>query len=234
MTTDLEQPMSRRALIVGSTFAVGAGAAYAATPRMKERRLGKNRLGDLVPPQIGAWHSVNRDGIVVAQDEESAPVDGYDQVLTRTYDASGRPTIMLLLAYGSTQGGSLQLHRPETCYPGQGFALRSFDETRLDLGDRTDIAARRFTAMRDDRVERVVYWTRVAQQFPLSTTELYVAILSAVIRGVVPDGFLVRFSTIETDNAIADAAIDQFAAQMLASVSPRGRELLVGRSSTPR
>ena len=124
-----------------------SAAAFAATPRHVEHRLLKARLADQIPRQIGPWQFVNEDGLVVAvADEDSGPRDGYDQLVTRTYAAPGLPTVMLLLAYGSTQGGSLQLHRPETCYPGQGFGLSQFAEADFHFVAGLPVYARRFTA----------------------------------------------------------------------------------------
>lgn len=223
--------LSRRAVLVGTAFACASGGAYALTPRASEQLLGKTKLGALIPAKIGAWRSADRGGVVVATDEEGAPADGYDQVLTRTYVADGLPDIMLLLAYGSTQGGSLRLHRPETCYPAQGFALGDFGELRFRFGPQgTPVAARRFTASRDDRIERVVYWTRVANSFPLDTAELYAAILRSTIKGIVPDGILVRFSSIGPNPLASDAALSQFAYDMVGDSAAQGRRLVLGNA----
>lgn len=204
-----------------------AAIAYAATPRRAERLAGV-KLGELVPREIGPWQFVSREGIVIARADEAQPEDGYDQVLSRTYAAPGLPAIMLLIAYGSTQGGSLQLHRPETCYPGQGFRLSGFDAPDLALGGPRPVAARRFTATRDERVERLVYWTRIADRFPRNTAGEYAAILASVLRGVIPEGVLVRASTIGTDIAASDAGLAEFTAALAGSLAPAGRKMLLG------
>jgi EpsI family protein len=48
----------------------------------------------------------------------------YSQFLNRVYVNATGYRIMLLLAYGSDQHGSLQADKPEVCYPAQGFALQ--------------------------------------------------------------------------------------------------------------
>lgn len=224
--------ISRRALIVGGALLCAAGGAYAITPRRSEKLLGATKLGSLIPDSAGPWRRVNREGIVVAREEEGAPADGYDQVLTRTYAADGLPDIMLLLAYGSTQGGSLRLHRPETCYPGQGFALREFREVDYRFApDAAVIRGRTFTAVRDERIERVSYWTRVSDRFPLNTAELYAAILASTLRGTVPDGILVRVSAIGGDVSVSDSALSQFLQALVAHSSLRGRQVMLGPSA---
>lgn len=228
MTTSVNierRTLLRRSLAVGSAFALTSATAYAVMPRRSEHRLAKVKLDTLIPLEIGAWRFATSDGVVVPSQE--GPVDGYDQVLTRVYDAVGLPSIMLLIAYGSTQGGSLQLHRPETCYPGQGFKLSGFSEISLRPSPDEQIAARTFTATRDDRIERLVYWTRIAESFPQSTAEEYRAIIGSVLRGIVPDGILVRVSTIGPDIGRADRALMEFAAALIDSPAA-SRPLLVG------
>jgi EpsI family protein len=41
--------------------------------------------------------------------------------------------IMLSIAYGKNQSDALQLHKPEICYPAQGFTLLAKQNTPLDL-----------------------------------------------------------------------------------------------------
>lgn len=214
-----------RSLAVGGAFAVTAAAAFAATPRRAEHRLARQKLGQLIPLRIGAWRYATSEGVVVPSEE--GPVDGYDQVLTRVYDADGLPSIMLLIAYGSTQGGSLQLHRPETCYPGQGFKMSGFSDIALQPAPGEQVAARTFTATRDDRIERLVYWTRIAGSFPRSTADEYRAIIGSVLHGVVPDGILVRVSTIGPDIARSDRALAAFSAALI-DTPVAARPLLVG------
>lgn len=220
--------LTRRAMFVGGAMALTAVGSYAATPRRAEHRLAKQKLGALIATDIGPWRYTSPAGVIIAREEEGEAVDGYDQVLTRTYDAPGLPTIMLLLAYGSTQGGSLQLHRPETCYPGQGFKLSDFTELNYQFRPGEEVHARRFTASRDDRVERIVYWTRISRSFPRNTAEEYAAIFSGVFNGVIPDGLLVRISTLGDNIRASDAAISQFATQMVKSSPPAGQTILLG------
>jgi len=222
------ESIGRRGFLIGGAMAAAAAVAYAAQPRRAEHRLAGVQLGELIPREIGPWRFVSRDGIVIARADEAQPSEGYDQVLTRNYTAPGLPAIMLLIAYGSTQGGSLQLHRPETCYPGQGFRLTEFAEPDLALGGPRPVPARQFTAIRDERVERLVYWTRIANRFPRNTAGEYAAILTSVLSGVIPDGVLVRVSTIGTDIAASDTGLADFTVAMAGSLAPAGRRILLG------
>ena len=236
--TDMPQPdstprpplhqVSRRTFLIGSAMAVSAAAAYAAKPQRNEQRLIKHNLADVIPRAIGPWSATNLAGMVVATEDQAVAAEGYDQLLTRVYRAEGMPMIMLLLAYGSTQGGSLQLHRPETCYPGQGFRLTDFADSDLDLGGGQLVSARRFTALRDERVERLTYWTRISDSFPRNTAQEYSSIFASVLRGHIADGLLVRISSLGADAAELDAAIANFAKTMVHDAGREGRSLLVG------
>lgn len=203
-----QKGLTRRAFAVGSVMALAAVGSYVAQPKRIENRLGKQKLGSLIPQRIGPWQFAGSAGIVNAQ--EDVPVDGYDQVLTRVYSAPGMPDVMLLMAYGGAQGGGLQLHRPETCYPGQGFKLSDFAEWQVQLGAGQAFDSRAFTATRDERIERLAYWTRIADSFPLNTTQEYRAIFSSLLAGLVPDGILVRVSAIGADIPASDRALKAF------------------------
>ncbi|WP_375396501.1 exosortase C-terminal domain/associated protein EpsI [uncultured Sphingomonas sp.] len=220
--------IARRNFLIGGAMMLTAAGAFAAKPRRSENRLVNAKLSDLIARQVGPWRITTPAGIVVANDEEPTNTEGYDQLLTRTYRADNLPTIMLLIAFGSTQGGSMQLHRPETCYPGQGFKLAQFKETAFPFVSGTPVNARWFTAQRDDRIERLVYWTRIGHSFPRNTAEEYHAIITSVLTGIVPDGILVRLSTIGVNNEEADAALTRFAQEMIATARPLGRQIVLG------
>ena len=224
----LTSTLDRRSFLIGTTLAVTAATAYAATPRRSENRLSKQRLGTVVPLQIGDWRFATAEGVILPREDEAAPADGYDQVLTRIYESTKAPSVMLLLAYGSTQGGSLQLHRPETCYPGQGFKLSQFQDRELRLAGAPAIEGRCFTAQRDDRTERILYWTRISNAFPRNTAQEYQAILTSIMSGVIPDGILVRLSTLEPDTGRADTALSSFADILVTNTPNPGREILIG------
>ncbi len=230
MTGDRQPALTRRALLVAGAQAGTAAAAYAATPRALPAAITKTRIDKLVPATIGDWRYVSGAGVIATT--EDGDTEGYDQLVKRFYRAPGAPDIMLLIAYGNTQGGSLQLHRPETCYPGQGFGLTEFRSVALDFAAARPVEARAFTARRDDRIERLLYWTRIGSAFPRSSVGEYLAILQAFSRGIVPDGILVRISSLGGNIAASDRAIMQFAAAMVAAMPPRGRELLVGPASS--
>jgi len=223
--------LSRRKLLIGASFLATAAVAYAATPRKSDNLLVHQKLEDVVPNTIGIWQKSEAHGVIVAEVTEDAKEEGYDQLLTRVYTSGDRQPIMLLIAYGSAQGGSLQLHRPETCYPAQGFHLVDFQDFDLNFAPSSPVHARKFTAKRDERYERLMYWTRIGTHYPLNTAQEYRAIITSVLKGEVPDGILVRISTLGADIDKDDQSLAQFARSMVTALPAAGQKLLFGHTA---
>lgn len=218
---------SRRALLAGGTLAAATGLAALLKPRKAEHRIGKAKLEDLVPATLGRWSFYTRSGVVLPELEKT--VEGYDQLLSRVYEAPGLPSVMLVIAYGSTQGGSLQLHRPEICYPSQGFTLSDTRLVPLNVGGKAPLPSRTFTARRDSRIEQVLYWSRISEWFPRSSFEEYRAILAAILNGAVPDGALVRFSAIDPDPVRTRVLLQDFAKELLNAIPRQARSIVSGK-----
>jgi EpsI family protein len=163
----------------------------------------------------------------VVPEERALERDSYDAVLTRVYQAPGAAPIMLLVAYGASQSGNMQLHRPEACYPAAGFELQEARRETLNLAGR-EVPARVMSAVAPDRTEQVLYWTRIGSEFPLGAMAQRLAVMQENVRGRVPDGVLVRASAIDDQPDRALASLVNFLDTLLASASADARALLVG------
>ena len=225
--TDLRsENISRRSLFVGAGFATVACGALAITPRRHERTLGRSRLEDVIPVQVGPWRVAAGQGLVLP--DAGQPSDVYDQVSARAYLGPALPTMMLLVAYGAAQSGLMKVHRPEVCYASSGFSI--LDDRATDIPSATGeiIAAKSFLAVREDRTEQVLYWTRISNAFPRDLTAQRLVMLNLGVRGVIPDGVLVRCSTFGADVANGKTALLTFVRNLLASAGPAGRDILIG------
>ena len=217
---------SRRDLLFGGMLLAATGAAVFARPRPAAGSASPSpqAFEAAIPARIGPYRRREADEIVLPErDSDSLTV--YQQYVARTYAAPGLAPITLLIAYGAAQDYTLQVHRPESCYPPAGFALSSSE--RLVLPGSPAIDAVTLTATRIDRNDRLLYWTRVGDAFPDSLWgQRWVTFRALLARGV-PDGVLVRLSTTD-DGPAALAAMIRFNALLLAGVGPAARALLLG------
>jgi EpsI family protein len=220
---------SRRDLLFGGAAAVAAGTAYARMPRKRLMMIGDDELDKIVPQQIGRWHYAEASGLVLPPPDQLAHLL-YDQQVARTYIADDLLPIMLLMAYGSSQGGMLQIHRPEICYPASGFRLTATRATQIALGGGHSIPALRFTAHSDTRTEQVLYWTRIGELLPVSWSAQRMAVIRNNLHGYVPDGLLVRVSTISENAEQAREMLQTFTRTMLTELSIPHRRMLIGRA----
>ena len=218
---------SRRDLLVGSAALAAAGVAYARMPRNPMMMIGKDQLDRIIPLNIGDWSYETASGLVLPPPDQLARLL-YDQQVTRSYSAPDQLPVMLLLAYGSSQGGMLQIHRPEICYPASGFRLSETRLTTIPLGNRHEIASRSFTAVSDTRIEQVLYWTRIGDMMPTSWVGQRLAVIRSNLAGSIPDGLLVRLSTVSNSSGQAQETLKRFARAMLEAMPPPARRMLVG------
>jgi EpsI family protein len=227
---DVLTPVSRRAFLIGTAAAATSAAASMAVPRRPAEAVPQQLLETMIPKAIGDWQYSTSSGVVASAETDDAGF--YDDLLKRVYRAPGQPPIMLLIAYGRTQGGNMQLHRPETCYPGQGFTLTDPQARELHFAGDNIINARSFTATLDQRIERLIYWTRIGERFPRNSAQEYMAIFASVVRRTVPDGVLVRVSSIGQDTKRSDKAVDAFAHDLVRYSGSDARRLLLGDGMT--
>lgn len=210
-------------------MALTAAATHALTPAMRlADTRGRFDLTTAIPTQFGGW-SVDNAMIPVAPNPESqTALDRiYDQTLARTYvDANGRH-VMLSIAYGGDQSRALQLHLPEVCYVAQGFQIVQKGEGTVDTGFGM-LPVRRLVARADMRNEPITYWITVGDQATRAGFAQKWQMLAYGLSGQIPDGMLVRISSIDRDAAAAYRTQDSFSTAMLAALTPPSRLRLLG------
>lgn len=217
--------LTRRKFALGLAAASAAGVAAARQPNTRIDYLGKDKLDEVLPEKLGKWTFVSTSGLVVPPEDQLARAL-YSQLLTRTYaDETGQP-MMLLVAQSGSQTGILQIHRPEICYTAGGYKLSRIEphQVRLPWGS---IPTLSLSATRDTLTEQIVYWTRIGDHLPASWREQRLAVAMDNLKRVIPDAVMVRVSTYGNDKAAAIAMIDRFISDMMASVSPGLRRVLM-------
>lgn len=219
---------SRRDIIFGGAMAATAGAAWARAPRNRIASIRPGELEKLIPMNVGPWHNEPASGIVLPPPDALAKLL-YDQQLSRSYVADNEMPVMLVIAYGSSQGGALQVHRPEICYPASGFKLTDTILHPLPIRPGDTLPARSFTAASDTRTEQVLYFTRIGDDMPTGWTAQRMAIMRSNLAGDIPDGMLFRVSTIHPNEALAMRTMERFVRTMMTQINPHVRRKLLGR-----
>lgn len=216
----------RRDVLLGGAMALAAGVTYARMPHAHAPLIPADRLNAAVPLRFGGWSYESASGLVLPPPDQLAKLL-YDTQVTRTYASDIDLPVMLLMAYGSTQSGALQIHRPEICYPASGFRLSETSEAALPIGGGHLLPVRRFSAASDTRAEQVLYWTRIGRDLPVSWAAQRWAVVRSNLRGEIPDGLLVRLSVMTRDAAGGQAVLQRFAASLLGAVTPAARHMLI-------
>jgi EpsI family protein len=217
---------NRREFLIGGALLGTAVASQFMTAAAHPSALPKVDLDRLVPQAIGNWRHVPGNADIPRGEVSSEEV--YDQVVARHYAGGDLRPVMLLIAYGRTQGGTTQVHRPELCYPAAGFDIFARDNLALTVPGRAPLPARNLTAVATGRTEQILYWTRIGRDFPVSGMEQRWSVLRQTVSSGMPDGVLVRISTIEAERGPATATLRDFAAELMKAGSPALRGLLWG------
>jgi len=222
--------ISHRMLVIALLMFAGAGLALAMKPTQKiADAREKPDLNAMIPHQIGEW-KVDTSIVPIEPSPEAKAVLNkiYNQTLSRTYVNPVGQRIMLSIAYGGDQSDSMQVHKPEVCYAAQGFEV--FDIVAgILLTKYGELPVRRLIATQGNRNEPITYWIVVGDKATLSGLKQKFAQLGYGLTGKVPDGFLVRVSSIDRDRQGAYRQQEEFINFMLGAMSEKDRTRIAGR-----
>lgn len=187
-------------------------------------------LARLIPEQFAGWRMAGSTDLHPVSSGATARNSGaYAQTLERIYVDEEQRRIMLSIAYGDRQlGDALQAHRPEYCYAAQGFTVAAASDSLLATRH-GELPIRRLQTHRPGRNEMVSYWLTVGEQATLPGLSRKLVQLRYGLSGTLPDGMLVRVSSINGPTADAYAWHDRFIRDLLATLPDADRERLAGR-----
>ena len=219
----------RRAIVVAGVMLAGSALATTMRPtQLMSDTLGVPKLETMFPTSFGDWRVDTSLPVILPAPDVQAQLDKiYNEVIARTYVNKAGQRIMLSVAYGGDQSDATRAHRPEVCYPAQGFQIRSDRTAQLTVNARS-IAARQLVAVQGGRIEPITYWVIVGNQVAVSGTDQKLRQLAYSTRGVIPDGMLVRISNISPDAAASYGMHQRFAEQLAGSLRAPERERIFG------
>lgn len=221
----------RRALVAGSAMVASVALAEAAKPRRRlADTLAPFDLEHAIPQAFGAWKVDPGMVPVLPSPDVKATLDRiYDQSVGRTYVGPAGERVMLSIAYGGAQTRELRAHRQEVCYSAQGFQVRGVRRETVVV-DGVRIPATRMVARLGGRIEPVTYWFTMGAHAVMSLWDRQWVQFRYSLRGLVADGFLVRFSTIGDDEGQAFPLHLAFAQELLSHTDGALAARLLGRS----
>ena len=224
----------RTAIVLAVLMSLAAVGGMAARPGTKPPGSAPRYiLEDTVPREFGSWRLLPDAGAQVVNPQTKELLDKlYSQILTRTYVNPQGYRVMLSLAYGDEQRGDLQAHKPEVCYPAQGFKLHS-NEAAEHATPFGGIAARRLGTSLGPRQEPVTYWFTMGDRAVRSKFEQRLVEIRLGLTGEVPDGLLFRVSSIDDSPQRAYRIQDAFITDLLKAVPVRDRMRLSGLGGNP-
>lgn len=218
----------RTSFIIAALMFAASIAAQAVRPDIRVAEENPVQLESMIPKEFGSWHEEPQKLSQVVNPQTQELLDKlYSQILTRVYVNADGYRIMLSLAYGSDQRGSLQAHKPEICYPAQGFNIEKNELGMLPTAFGT-IPVRRLYGVMGARREPVTYWFTVGDQAVMSSTQKKLVELRFGLTGRIPDGMLFRVSSIDGDLQRAYLAQDRFVTELLRAVTTDDRKRLSG------
>jgi EpsI family protein len=218
-----------RALLAAAVMVAGAALAYFGKPSVYlADQIGKPELESLFPKQFGPWRLDANMPAVLPSPEVQAELDViYNQVLSRTYVNALGQRIMLSVAYGGDQSDGTSAHRPEVCYPAQGFEITANRKAAQSAAGGT-LVVRKLMSKLGGRNEPITYWVVVGNEVATSGIEQKLAQMRYGLRGVIADGMLVRVSSIDPDMARGHAVQSGFIADMAAAIPSQARPRVFG------
>jgi len=189
------------------------------------------QLESLVPRTFGDW-SIDPSIVPVAPSADvQAKLDRiYSQTVSRTYVNAAGEHMMLTIAYGGDQSDALKAHRQEVCYTAQGFTIHDLHSDELAVRGGS-IPVTRMLAVRGERSEPVTYWFTMGDRVVRGRVERLMVQLREGFAGGIPDGMLVRVSSISGDSRAAYAAQQAFVAELLGAMPSQQRARLAGAAA---
>lgn len=230
MNTSLLKNLIAMALMVASAL---VAPMLRATTSLAEQRPPID-LENMVPRQFGEWREQTGLAMQLVDPELQANVDRlYSSTLSRTYINRDGYRIMVSIAYGKDQSDALQVHKPEICYPAQGFQLAAKERIALDMPDRSFPATRLMTHM-GQRFEPITYWIVLGDQVTRGGVDKKLKEMRyRLLQNTMPDGMLVRLSSIDRDPVKAYQIQADFASAMVGAIAPENRPRFAGAPINP-
>ena len=219
-----------RTVIVGSLLFLAAFLGWFFQPKemVSDARPALN-LDSLIPEQFGLWR-IDKTVMPIPPSPDVAFEIGkiYAELLERTYINDRGQRIMLSIAYGSDQRDALRVHMPEGCYAGQGFEILAKQQNTMMINGKA-LSVTQLITQKGGRHEPVTYWINIGGTDAAATEfEQKIIKLAYGLTGQVPDGLLVRISSIDKNTEAAFVLQKQFLQDLVSALDAKARARVFG------
>jgi EpsI family protein len=219
---------NRRAVAIGVAMCATSATAFALRPGpVDPSRPPSIVLRTAIQERFGDLSTVVEPVQVLNPQVQAIIDDIYGEVLSRRYVTKDGYVVMLSVAYGKDQRDGLTAHKPEVCYPAQGFALAGIDDGTLGTPLGTLKVTRLKTSL-GPRQEPVTYWFTQGDQVVKTRVDRRIAQIKAAVTGQLPDGILFRVSSIDRVPENAFARQQGFVADLVTFLKPKDLKTLTG------
>ncbi|MBM5574872.1 exosortase-associated protein EpsI, B-type [Deefgea sp. CFH1-16] len=187
------------------------------------------KLETVMPDSFSNWRLEQNHAVVELPAEMKATIDKiYSETISKTYVNNKNQRVMLVIAYGKNQSDQNSVHRPEVCYPAQGFTVGNSVIETVSIADR-NMSIVRLVAKYDIRNEPISYWITVGDYQVATGTKGKIAQLKYGLQGKIPDGMLFRVSTIGINEMDEYKLQNQFIKDLYLALDAQSREWLYGK-----
>jgi EpsI family protein len=213
-------------------LSAGLGAALRPTLFLADE-LPTINLSAMIPTAFGEWQELPLTMTQIVNPQQRETLERvYSETLSRTYVNADGYRVMLSVAYGKNQSKGLELHSPEVCYPAQGFMLTNRYKAELRIMSKP-LQSTRLETNLGQRYEPVSFWMAIGDSVTYGSVQKRLVELRYAMTGHIPDGMLVRVSSIDRETERAYATQARFANEMIAAIAPENRHRFVGSLPQP-
>jgi len=204
-------------------------ANYARPTRYLAQSSPRNLLVNDVPTKFKDWTKIATDEDMIIDPAQQVVLNYlYADILNASYVNPQDRTVMLSIAYGKDQSEGHDVHKPELCYPAQGFTKLEELDIPIALDTNRTILVHYMKMQKGQRIEPLFYWTLAGDYLYRNKMNKRRIAFQYSLDNLIPDGMIVRVSTLEANNAIAQKSLIDFVKDWYASIPEEQRTRYFG------
>lgn len=226
----MQKSLKRTVMLLAILMVVTSVFANMAKPtRLMSEIYPREKLANEIPLLFSRWEKQQTNIAEVVDPTQQAVLKYlYTETLSASYINANKGLVMLSIAYGKDQRDGNDVHQPDLCYPAQGFTVIEQRELPLVLDANRSIVVKYMKTQKGQRIEPLIYWTTLGDAVYRGKLQKKIIDFKYSRDNLIPDGMIVRVSTIEEDSAIAMASITDFVTDWYASMPEQQRKRYFG------